>query len=55
VTALAEEVVKSNEKSVVVSLLSGIEERAKGLNAIVGLVGTLKTALAAWLASGIAT
>lgn len=49
ITALSEEIVRSKKKPVIMSLMTGIEERAKGLNAIVQLVGSLKAALTVWL------
>jgi hypothetical protein len=43
ITALSEEIVRSKKKSVIMSLLVAIEERAKGLTAIVQLAAALKT------------
>src|SRR5260221_3219431 len=42
IQALSVEIVRSRKKSVIASLLGTIEERAKGLNAIVQLVSSLK-------------
>lgn len=55
ISSLADEVIRSKKKPVIMSLFLGIEERAKGLNAIVGLVGALKVAIGAWLSGGIPT
>lgn len=45
ITALSEEIVRSKKQSVIMSLLVAIEERAKGLNAVVQLAGALKVAI----------
>jgi signal transduction histidine kinase len=45
IQALSEQVVSGRKKSVVLSLLHSIEERAKGANAIIQLVGPLITSI----------
>jgi hypothetical protein len=45
IQALSEQIVSSRKKPVILSLLRTIEERAKGINAIVKLVASLKAAI----------
>jgi hypothetical protein len=46
IQALSDQIVSARKKSVILSLLHSIEERAKGANAIVQLVMTLKAVIA---------
>jgi hypothetical protein len=45
IQALSEQIVSSRKKSVIMSLMTAIEERAKGMHAIVQLVSSLKGAI----------